>query len=73
VDAAVLKLFTGTHPQVVQNWLPPAEGIFQVSPDHQLSAREKKYRRMLWLEKNFGLRFNKKHYLPVAGTSLPSR
>jgi hypothetical protein len=73
VDAAVLKLFTGTHPQVVRDWLPPAEGIFQVSPDHQLSAREKKFRRMLWLEKNFGLRFNKKHYRPVAGTSAPSR
>ena len=66
VDAAVLKLFTGTHPAVIRDWLPPATGIFQADPAHQLSAREKKHRRMLWLEKTFGLKFNKKHYVPVA-------
>lgn len=40
-DAAVLKLFTGTHPKIVQNWLPPADGIFQADPNHKLSSREK--------------------------------
>ena len=65
IDPAVLKLFTGTHPQAVQGWLPAAAGIFQADPDHQLTAREKKHRRMLWLENKFGLKFNKKHYLPV--------
>ena len=59
---AVLKLFSGTHPKVVQDWLPAAEGIFQADPNHQLTSREKKHRRMLWLEKTFGLQFNKKHY-----------
>jgi glycosyltransferase involved in cell wall biosynthesis len=62
VDAAILKLFTGTHPQVIQSWLPAAEGIFQADPNHKLSSREKKHRWMLWLEKNFGWQFNKKHY-----------
>src|SRR5271167_2931994 len=62
VDAAVLKPFTGTHPQTVQAWLPAAEGIFQADPNHQLTAREKKHRRMLWLEKTFGMNFSKKHY-----------
>ena len=65
IDAAVLKPFNGMHPKMVQDWLPKAEGIFQADPNHQLTAREKKHRRMLWLERTFGLRFNKKHYQPV--------
>jgi len=62
IDAAVLIPFAGTHPQVVQNWLPAATGIFQADPHHRLTSREKKHRRLLWLEKTFGLKFNKKHY-----------
>ena len=62
IDPSTLKSFTGSHPQTVQGWLPKAEGIFQADPNHRLSSREKKHRRMLWLEKTFGLRFNKKHY-----------
>jgi hypothetical protein len=62
VDAVVLKEFTGTHPKIVQDWLPAAEGIFQADPNHQLTSREKKHRRMMWLEKTFGFRFDKKHY-----------
>jgi hypothetical protein len=65
VDAAALKEFTGTHPKVVQDWLPRADGIFQADPNHQLTAREKKHRRMMWLEKTFGFKFAKKHYSPV--------
>jgi len=62
IDEAVLKEFTVAHPQAVQEWLPAAEGIFQADPNHQLTSREKKHRRMLWLEKWFGLKFSKKHY-----------
>src|SRR5271170_5328725 len=62
IDSAVLKLFSGTHPQAVQDWLPKVEGIFQANPNYKLTAREKKHRRMLWLEKKFGLKFSKHHY-----------
>ena len=62
IDPAVLRPFAGSHPKAIQVWLPKAEGIFQADPNHQLTSREKKHRRMLWLEKTFGLRFNKKHY-----------
>jgi len=65
IDAAALRLFSGTHPQVMRGWLATADGIFQADPHHQLTAREKKHRRMLWLEKTFGLKFNKKHYVLV--------
>jgi hypothetical protein len=62
IDAAVLKLFSGTHPKVIQDWLPEAEGVFQADPDYKLTAREKKHRWMLKLEKMSGVQFNKKHY-----------
>ena len=62
MDTAALQLFSGTHPQVVQAWLPAAEGIFATDPNYQPTARERKHRRMLWLEKNFGLKFSKHHY-----------
>jgi glycosyltransferase involved in cell wall biosynthesis len=62
VDAATLRRFTGTHPGIVQNWLPKADGIFRADPNHKLTSREKKHRLMLKLERIFGVRFSKKHY-----------
>jgi hypothetical protein len=66
IDAAVLQPFTGAHPKLVQSWLPAAEGVFQADPQHQLTAREKKHRRMMWLEKTFGFKFGKTHYRLVS-------
>lgn len=66
IDPAVLKLFNGTHPKVVQRWLPKADGLFQADLNHSLTSREKKHRRMLKLEELFGVRFNKKHYRLVS-------
>lgn len=66
IDAQVLKEFTGEHPKVVQEWLPAADGIFKADPGHHLTSREKKHRRMMWLEKIFGIRFDKKHYQLVS-------
>lgn len=62
IDLAALKLFTGTHPKIVQDWLPKADGLFKADPNHQLTSREKKHRRMMKLEKLFGVQFSKKHY-----------
>jgi hypothetical protein len=62
VDSATLKPFLGTHPKVIEDWLPEAGGIFQADPDYKINSREKKHRFMLKLEKWFGFRFNKKHY-----------
>ena len=62
IDPAVLKLFNGIHPKAVQSWLPKADGLFKADPNHSLTSREKKHRRMLKLEEMFGVRFNKKHY-----------
>jgi hypothetical protein len=65
IDARVLRPFTGQHPAVMRAWLPPAEGLFQADPNHVLTRREKKHRRMLWLEEKLGWKFNRRHYQPV--------
>jgi len=62
IDPRLLKRFTGTHPRVMESWLPPATGLFQTDPSHVPTRRERKHRLMLRLESWFGFRFNKKHY-----------
>jgi hypothetical protein len=62
IDPLSLRAFAGTHPRVIQDWLSPAEGLFQANPEHCLTAREKKHRLMMKFEQWLGIRFNKKHY-----------
>jgi len=62
IDPSTLRLFTGMHPKVVQGWLPPATGLFQANPAHQLTRREKKHRLMLKVEGWFGVKLGKKNY-----------
>jgi hypothetical protein len=62
VDPQTLRPFTGTHPRVVQNWLPPADGLFQADPSHLLTKRERRHRVMMKLENSFGWELTKKHY-----------
>lgn len=62
IDPQVLRPFAGTHPKVMEDWLPPAQGLFQVDPNHRLTRRERKHRLMLKLERWFGFQFNKRHY-----------
>ncbi|SPE56405.1 conserved hypothetical protein [Verrucomicrobia bacterium] len=65
IDSTVLRLFDGSHPQVIRRWLPEAEGLFRANPGHRLTRREKKHRWMLRIEKWFGLEFRKRHYKPL--------
>ena len=65
IDVATLKPFAGVHPKVIQEWLPPAAGVFQADPGYRLTRRDRKHRFMLQLERWFGFRFNKKHYKRV--------
>jgi glycosyltransferase involved in cell wall biosynthesis len=62
IDPAALKLFTGAHPKIIQDWLPKADGLFQADPNHQLTSRGKKHRLLLKLEQWLGIRFDKRHY-----------
>lgn len=66
IDPYTLKLFTGTHPRVMENWLAPAEGIFQANPNHKLTWDEFRHRIMLKVESWTGAEFSHKHYKRVA-------
>ncbi|HTY86434.1 MAG TPA: hypothetical protein VMB80_03140 [Candidatus Acidoferrum sp.] len=66
IDPQVLRRFDGTHPRAIQAWLPPATGIFQANPNHRLTARERKHRIILALERWSGWCYRKKHYKPVS-------
>ncbi len=62
IDSAILREFKGSHPAVMEGWLPEAEGIFRASPSHKLSKREVKHRVVLWVEKVLGVELSKKHF-----------
>ena len=62
MDLSIIKKFSGTHPTVVQDWLPEVEGVFQVNPKYTLTKKQKKHLLMIKLEKLFGLELSKKHF-----------
>ncbi|AEH44572.1 hypothetical protein Thein_0692 [Thermodesulfatator indicus DSM 15286] len=62
IDPKILREFKGKHPKVIEDWLPPAEGIFRADPNYKLTWREKKHRVLLFFEKLFNLDFSKKHF-----------
>ena len=65
IDPQVLELFTGRHPQAIQAWLPPAEGLFRANPAHVLTSRERKNRIMSVFEKWTGLDTSRKHFKKI--------
>ena len=62
MDQSIIKQFYGTHPAIVDDWLPRAEGVFQVDQKYTLTKKQKKHRIILKLEKLFGLNLSKKHF-----------
>ena len=62
MDQHIIKEFYGTHPKIVQEWLPKDAGIFKVDSSYQLTKKQKKHRFMIQLEKLFSIDLSKKHY-----------
>jgi len=62
MDQSIIKEFSGTHPKIVQDWLPQDKGIYQVDPNYKPTKKQKKHRLMLKLEEWFNLELSKKHY-----------
>ena len=65
IDPKVLRPFAGAHPKAIQDWLPPAEGLFRANPDHVLTRRERKNRIMMAFEKLTGLDTSRKHFKKI--------
>jgi hypothetical protein len=62
IDSRILRRFEGTHPRGIEEFFPPAEGLFLANPDHKLTRRQRKHRIQLRFERWFGLETSRKHY-----------
>ena len=62
MDQTIIKYFEGTHPKIIQEWLPQDKGLFQADPAYKPSLKQKKHRIMRVFEKLLGLSLSKKHY-----------
>ena len=62
IDSNILKKFEGTHPNVIQEWIPNNLGVFKADPSYKLTKKQKKHRIMLKIENIFGVELSKKHY-----------
>jgi glycosyltransferase involved in cell wall biosynthesis len=62
IDSQIFKEFKGTHPKIVQSWLPKEAGLFKADPSYKLTNKQKKHRIMLKIENFFGINLSKKHY-----------
>jgi len=62
MDQSIIKEFKGSHPKVVQNWLPKEDGVYKVSESYNASLKQKKHQLMIKIENILGLDLSKKHY-----------
>ena len=62
IDHTIIKEFKGTHPKIMQKWLPKSEGLYEADLDYKISRKQKKHRIMIRIENSFGLELSKKHF-----------
>ena len=62
MDQSIINQFDGTHPKIIQDWIPKETGVFVADQDYKLSLKQKKHKIMIIFEKLFGLELSKKHY-----------
>jgi glycosyltransferase involved in cell wall biosynthesis len=62
MDQSILKEFKGTHPKIIENWLPKETGLYITDPKYKLTKKQKKHKVMIIFENFFGVDLSKKHY-----------
>jgi hypothetical protein len=62
MDSKIFKRFNGTHPKIIQDWLPKDLELFKVDPSYKLTKKQKRHRIMLKIENFFNIDLSKKHY-----------
>jgi hypothetical protein len=65
IDPGILREFKGTHPRIVQDWLPPAEGLFRTNPVYPLTAKDRKRRWVSKLERLLKRDLSKFHFRQI--------
>ena len=61
-DQSIIRPFQGTHPKIVENWLPKDIGIFEVDSSYKLTQKQKNHRLKIKIEKLFSIDLSKKHF-----------
>ena len=62
MDQSIIRPFQGTHPKIVENWLPKDIGIFEVDSSYKLTQKQKNHRLKIKIEKLFSIDLSKKHF-----------
>ena len=62
LDQSIIKKFNGTHPIVIEDWLPKERSLFKADPNYELTFKQRKHRMMIRFENFLGLDLSKKHY-----------
>jgi glycosyltransferase involved in cell wall biosynthesis len=62
MDQSIIKEFQGSHPEIIQEWLPKESGLYKVDPNYKPTKKQKKHRMMIKFENFFGIDLSKKHY-----------
>ena len=65
IDPGIIREFKQSHPHIVQDWLPPAEGLFKTNPSYQLTAKDRKRRWVARLERLLKRDLSKYHFRQV--------
>ena len=62
MDQSIIQKFQGSHPKIINNWLPKETGLYQTDPTYRLSKKDKKHQLKMKLENLFGIDLSKKHF-----------
>jgi len=62
MDQLIIKEFTGSHPEIVKDWLPSDSGLYLADSNYKPTQKQKKHRLMLRIENFFGVDLSKKHF-----------
>jgi len=62
IDQKIIEEFIGSHPKIIEEWLPKDSGVYLADPNYKLTYKQKKHRIMIRLEKLLGIDMSKKHF-----------
>ena len=62
MDQSIIKDFQGTHPEIVKDWLPRADGVYRADSSYQPTSKQKKHQLLIKIENFFDIDLSKKHY-----------
>ena len=62
MDQIIMEEFHGTHPRIIEEWLPKQPGLYKSDTSYKLSQKQIKHRMMIKLENLFGVDLSKKHF-----------